>query len=114
MTETSQVFDSGLQPERTALAWRRTLLSLAVAFLAGGRILLDQLGVWSYAIAGVGLAVVAVLAISTERRYRLTHRHLTEVDRGSLPHDGALVAGTAAVTALAGLAALVFVLGRVH
>ncbi len=113
MTESSRVFDAGFQPERTALAWRRALLSLAVAFLAGSRILLDQIGFWSSAIAGVGLAVVAVLAIVTERRYRAAHHHLTRVDPDSLPHDGALIAGAAAVTLLAGSAALLFVLVRV-
>ena len=113
MSEPSRAFDAGFQPERTALAWRRTLMSLAAAFLAGSRILLEQVGSWSYAIAGVGLAVVAVLAVVTERRYRAAHHHLTQVDRESLPHDGALIAGAAAVTMLAGLAAMLFVFARV-
>ena len=113
MSDAPRVFDVGFQPERTALAWRRSLMSLAVAFLAGGRILLDQIGFWSYVIAGVGLAVVAVLAVVAERRYRAAHHHLTRVNRDSLPHDGALIAGAAAVTVLAGLAALLFVVARV-
>lgn len=113
MSDASRVFDVGFQPERTALAWRRSLMSLAVAFLAGSRILLDQVGSWSYVVAGVGLTVVAVLAVVTERRYRAAHHHLTQVDRDSLPHDGALAAGAAAVTVLAGLAALLFVLVHV-
>ena len=112
MTDSSRVFDQGLQPERTALAWRRTLLSLAVAFLAGSRILLDQIGLWSWAIAGSGLAVVAVLGVLTERRYRAAHRHLTGVDRASLPHDGVLIASTSAVTIVLGVAALSFLAAR--
>ena len=113
MSEPPRVFDPGLQPERTALAWRRTLLSLAAAFVAGSRILLDQLGPWSYALSAVGLAVVALLALFAERRYRVAHRHLTERDAASLPHDGAVIAGVTSLTMLVGLAALLFVLGRV-
>jgi len=112
MTEHSGVFDPGFQLERTALAWRRTLLSLAVAFIAGSRVLLEQLGTVSYAIAGVGVIVVVVLATVVERRYRAAHRHLTQISRVSLPHDGALIAATAAVTVFGGVASLIFVASR--
>ncbi|MEP6478009.1 MAG: DUF202 domain-containing protein [Rhodoglobus sp.] len=110
---TDSVFDAGLQPERTALAWQRTLLSLVVAFLAASKVLLPLLGVWSYSIAGAGLAVTIGLGVVIERRYRRLHRHLTTVHAGSLPGDGRLVLVCAAITFGCGLLALGFVLGRV-
>jgi len=112
MTEDSGVFDPGFQLERTALSWRRTLLSLAVAITAGSRVLIEQLGAISYAIAGIGLIVVVSLAAVVERRYRAAHRHVTQISRESLPHDGELVAGVAGITVFAGLVSLCFVVSR--
>lgn len=110
---TDSVFDAGLQPERTALAWQRTLLSLAVAFLAASRVLLPLLGVWSYSIAGAGLAVTIGLFVVIERRYRRLHRHLTTVHSGSVPNGGRLVLICSGITLTCGLLALGFVLSHV-
>jgi len=112
MTEDPAAFDPGFQLERTALAWRRTLLALSAAFIAGSRVLLDQLGAFSYGVAGLGLLAVVVLACIVERRYGAAHRHLTRVSRVSLPHDGALIATVAAITVFAGMVALLFVVSR--
>lgn len=108
-----EVFDSGLQLERTALAWQRTQLSLIVGSLAAGRGLETLLGPTSWLIAalGVGLSVGAFL--STRRRYREAHRHLTEVDERSLPGGAQLVAITATLCFVTGLAALAFVLHQI-
>jgi uncharacterized membrane protein YidH (DUF202 family) len=103
--------DKGMQAERTALAWRRTALSVAVGSLIGLRVLPPQLGAIGYAVAALGLVWSLDLALTARRRYR---------DGSRLVHAGAVVpargvpaptlARTAATTAIVGLAALVFVL----
>lgn len=90
MTRVERVFDPGLQPERTALAWQRTILALGVAALAASRGLLPLFGASSYVIAGAGLAVIVAILIATDRRYRAVHRHLTTVDSSTLPSGGRL------------------------
>jgi hypothetical protein len=130
-------WDPGLQPERTALAWRRTGLALTVGSLIGLRVLPELLGPAAYALAGLG--VVASLAVlgAAHRRYRTVHRLLVaardggaDVSSGSGPGPGwgsrstptspdrvattggALPAVVAALACAAGLAALVVALGQ--
>jgi hypothetical protein len=128
-------WDPGLQPERTALAWRRTGLALTVGSLIGLRVLPELLGPAAYALAGLG--VVASLAVlgAAHRRYRTVHRLLVaardrgaDVAPGSGPGPGpgsrstspdrvattggALPAVVAALACAAGLAALVVALGQ--
>lgn len=103
--------DKGMQAERTALAWRRTALSVAVGSLIGMRVLPPQLGPLGYAVAALGLVWSVDLALTARRRYR---------DGSRLVQAGAVVptrgvpaptlARTAATTGIVGLAALVFVL----
>jgi uncharacterized membrane protein YidH (DUF202 family) len=104
-------FDRGLQPERTALAWRRTGLSLAVGAVVAVRILPEHLGVWAVGPAGLGLLAAVLVLIGSERRYRAQHRILTsaDTDRVELP-DGTLPALLAASTALGGLVCLFVVM----
>lgn len=104
------VFDEGLQLERTALSWQRTLLSLAVASLAVGRGLELVIGPTSWVVAAVGLAVTTIMFVVTRRWYLQAHRHLMTVDAASLPHGGRLVTGAAAISVVAGLSALAFVI----
>ncbi len=114
MAVTSEsVFDEGLQLERTALSWQRTLLSLAVASLAVGRGLELVIGPTSWVVAGLGLAVTVTMFVVTRRKYLQAHRHLTTVDADSLPHGGRLIMGAAAVSVVAGLSALAFVIHQV-
>lgn len=100
------VFDRGLQPERTLLAWRRTTLSAAVIGAVGVRVMAGELG-WPVVIVGglaVGLSLLAYL--SAGRRYRHVHAHLLRTNT----HAGTgwpQVLLTAA-TMLCGLAALLW------
>ncbi|MEP7369783.1 MAG: DUF202 domain-containing protein [Dermatophilaceae bacterium] len=112
MTDES-VFDEGLQLERTALSWQRTLLSLAVASLTVGRGLDLVVGPASWLLAAAGVGVAITMFVVTRHKYRQAHRHLTTVDSGSLPHDGRLIIGAVAITLMAGLSALAFVLHQV-
>ncbi|MFT2753242.1 DUF202 domain-containing protein [Clavibacter sp. Sh2088] len=115
--------DPGLQPERTALAWRRTALALVVGSLLGLRVLPALLGTAGLVVAAAGVVVaaagvVAALAVlaTAHRRYRRVHRILTagpaHPDRPAALPGGALPALVAALTACAGLAALALALTR--
>ncbi len=73
---TRPLFDSGLQPERTALAWRRTALALAVGALIALRILPPVLGPWSLAAGFAGIVLAATIWTLAGRRARLTRTAL--------------------------------------
>ena len=97
-------FDPGLQTERTALAWRRTSLTLIVASLAGVRLLPAVWDWFGLVVGGAGVAVSLVLLGLSHRRYRLQHGRLHRrlaLPDGTLP---ALMAGSAVAVALVGLA----------
>lgn len=64
------MFESGLQSERTALAWRRTALSLLVGSVLAVRLLLPVLGGGSVVVGIVGLLVTAVVWVLSTRRER--------------------------------------------
>lgn len=106
-----RLFDQGLQPERTALAWRRTALALTVAAVVAIRILPELLGTWSIVPAGLGLAGAMAVLVSAHRRHRTVQRTLvsSESDRVPLP-GGALPLCTALLVGTGGLAALTAVL----
>jgi len=101
-------FDVGLQPERTALAWRRTGLAILAGSLVAIRILPEVLGAWSLIPAGGGVVLAVFVVVAAHRRYREQHRRLTSAsnDRIALP-DGALPAVVAVLTLGGGVAALV-------
>jgi uncharacterized membrane protein YidH (DUF202 family) len=101
-------FDPGLQPERTALAWRRTALAVAVGSLAAGRLVEPMLeGAWLLTAAGVALGFGMLLA--ARRRADLIDRALrTDGDLTAGPGAG-LIAAATVVAAVAGVAGLVVV-----
>lgn len=97
--------DPGLQPERTVLAWRRTLLAVAVGSLVAVRVLPPVLGDWTIALALGGLVVVAVLWAVAVRRSRAVEAAF----RGGAPADA--MPGGALLLALALLVAVGAALG---
>ncbi len=108
---TGPVFDAGLQAERTALAWRRTALAMAVAAIGAGRLAAPVLGLGSVVLAAVGLVQAVVVAEVARRRYRAVHDSLTT--RGDLTAvrlAGAPIALLACSGVLVGLLALSFAL----
>lgn len=106
----SRPFDIGLQPERTALAWRRTALALVVAAVVGIRVLPTLLGPWAIIPAGVGIALAVAILVASHYRYQQHHERLTTAatDRIALP-DGKLPALVVSTTCLAGLACIAVV-----
>lgn len=110
-----QVFDPGLQPERTALAWRRTGLALTVASLVAVRILPQVLGAWAVVPAGLGVTLSVAVLVVAHRRHVRVHRLLvgSDSDRvplssGVLPLLVTVVAGGGAVAALVVVLTLAF------
>jgi Domain of unknown function DUF. len=105
------LFDPGLQPERTELAWRRTSLALALGALVSMRILPDALGSIAWVIPGAaGLVVAALIWYAGRHRYdRVNDAVLADGDRAALP-DGRLIAATAVFVCAGALAALAVVI----
>lgn len=93
----SRVFDPGLQPERTELAWRRTTLSLVVGAIVALRILPAALGTWSIAAVFAGFGFTGLIWLLARHRARQTRQAL--LDQAALPHGGGLMFLLAATTA---------------
>lgn len=99
------LFDPGLQPERTALAWRRTALSLAVGAIVSFRLLPPVLGLWSIAVGIAGLLLSATTWTLAGRRARRIQRALL-TSSDPLPSGGLLLLLTLIVTSAAALGLL--------
>ena len=108
---TEQVWDKGLQPERTALSWRRLSLVFLGVALVLPRVLWQLAGAWSLIGTGLLALLAVVLYTAGERRYGRTHRSLV----GSTPMpDARILVVTAAAVFVLGLLALAAVAaGRV-
>ncbi|MCI1018516.1 DUF202 domain-containing protein [Microbacterium sp. C5A9] len=104
------VFDPGLQPERTELAWRRTALALGIGSLVSMRILTAVLGDAAWVLCGVAGVLFSVWVWSmSQRRYREIDRRLrAHGDRAALPGARPLLV-LAAVVGAAGMLGLVVV-----
>ncbi|WP_439901956.1 YidH family protein [Microbacterium azadirachtae] len=107
--EPERVFDPGLQPERTALAWRRTALALAGGSVVIMRILPSVIGGVALVLGFAGLVLALVVLIGSHRRYRRQHRALTSTEPVVLRSGLPVVALTAAAL-LVGVLCLLFVL----
>lgn len=109
-TDEDGVYDSGLQTERTLLAWRRTCLAFGVASLVAMRFTVDAAGVLAVfaGVTGAGLAVAAYVAAAIGYRRANAALHTT----GSLDHGAAPIAlATAAALVLGAACAGYVVLG---
>jgi uncharacterized membrane protein YidH (DUF202 family) len=107
------VYDSGLQTERTLLAWRRTCLAFGVASLVAMRFTVEAAGVLAVfaGVIGAGLAVAAYVAAAIGYRRANDALHTT----GSLDHGAAPIAlATAAALVLGAACAGYLVLGALN
>jgi uncharacterized membrane protein YidH (DUF202 family) len=100
-------WDPGLQVERTALAWRRTVLSGYGAALLIGRLLLDRSPVTAVALAATATALVAVVGVRAGLRHRAADARLR---RDEVLPDARLFVVVTALISLVGVMALVTVL----
>lgn len=105
------LFDPGLQPERTELAWRRTALALGAGSLVALRLFPVAFGHPAWAFGGVaGLVMAALLWFAARRRYRAVNEVLRrDGDRGELP-GAILIASLAVIVLVIGFTALAAVL----
>jgi uncharacterized membrane protein YidH (DUF202 family) len=100
------VFDPGLQPERTALAWRRTGLALLAGSLGAARILPETLGAWAAILGLVGVLAATALLYAVHRRYRRHHERLAADGDRSPIAGGRLIAATAGFVLTAAIVSL--------
>ncbi|TQK17683.1 uncharacterized protein DUF202 [Microbacterium sp. SLBN-154] len=107
----STLFDPGLQPERTELAWRRTALALGIGSIVAMRLIPAVFGSAWWVLLGVaGLLTSGWLWVSARRRYGVVNDILArERDRGRMPGAGLLLALTLCAVG-AGLLSLAIVL----
>jgi putative membrane protein len=68
---TSAARDPGLQPERTALAWQRSGLALALATIVVGRLTWGAVGFVAVVIVALGIGHAAVIFATAQRHYRI-------------------------------------------
>jgi Domain of unknown function (DUF202) len=102
--------DPGLQPERTELSWRRTLLALAVGSLISVRVLAEVLGDWAIATGIGGVAAAAVLWAVARRRHRAVAAVFAGREGRSAMPGGALLLAVALLTAAGAAFGLLYAL----
>ena len=94
--------DAGLQPERTLLAWARTLLSMLVASLLFLR-WMPHHGILTAALIGLSLVVALLIWVSQQQRY---HRRVEGIARSSFAPDVGAVLGLGSTVTLISAVAL--------
>jgi uncharacterized membrane protein YidH (DUF202 family) len=105
MSEDHQLYDPGLQPERTALAWRRTALSVGLGSLVAFRLLPELLGHPVWALIGIiGMTGAAMVWWSSHRRH--TAFYLDQTPHSPRSRGAWPMAILACSTLLLGLGAL--------
>ena len=110
MTSDNQpvAWDPGLQPERTALAWRRLGLTLLALALAALRFAWPILGAWALLpTLLVAASATGLVAHSTKR-----HQTLGHPARGPGLRDGRILLSTALACMVMAVLALIAVFAR--
>lgn len=102
---TDRIADVGAQPERTLLAWRRTILASLVGISVAMRLTFAELGGIALAVGTVGLLATVVAWVTTTHRYRRVHEAMS-TGAARLPLDGMPVAAGALAAGALGLLAL--------
>jgi putative membrane protein len=90
-----------MQPERTALSWRRTALSMGVGSIAALRVFPAVFGAWALVPTGIAVILAVLVFVFAQLRYRRNHRALLEGRAlGTRPPlaDGRMIALVALVT----------------
>jgi uncharacterized membrane protein YidH (DUF202 family) len=106
------VLDAGLQPERTTLAWRRTVLALTVGGVVALRALPPVLGAWGAVLGTAGTVAGVLVAVASARRQARVASALRVSE--PLPPSGGLLAAVASLVALGALSALTAVVVSVE
>lgn len=106
------LFDPGLQPERTELAWRRTVLGIGVGSLVAMRLLPAVIGDPFWVLPGIlGVLFAGAVWLGARRRYRRANAalHRSNALAVDLPGGGSMLI-LATFTAVAGVLALALAL----
>lgn len=112
-TDPTGPFDAGAQAERTALAWRRTALGVAVGGVVALRVTGPVLGAVAAVAAVTGSLLAAAAWWLTGHRYRAVQRSLHgHGDLGALERPAVPLVAVSTAAVLIGLLALAFVLVR--
>lgn len=108
------LFDPGLQPQRTELAWRRTALVVVIGGLVAARLIPASLGDPWWALCGVaGAAGGVALWEAGRRRSRRSNDDLCQYgDRAPIGGGGQLLAPAILATA-AGAGAMTLIIVRI-
>lgn len=109
MNERTTYYDAGLQPERTSLAWRRTVLSLAAGALVSARLLEAILGPSALIVGALLLVPCALSLFSLHRRHLAIVRSLTVPSSPGYRPSGLLQLLVTTSTAALGVIAFAFV-----
>ena len=110
------IFDAGMQPERTALSWRRTALSMAAGSVAAVRVFPVLFGAWTLVPTSLAVVLAVIVFVSAQVRYRRNHRALLEsrtANTRALLEDGRMIALVAIVTTILGILAAVLLVASV-
>ena len=95
---TGPLFDPGLQPERTDLAWRRTTISIGIGAIVALRVLPGTLGAWAISVGLAGVALAPLLWVLARAPAQKTRQALLHKN-GPLPGGGILLLLTVISTA---------------